>query len=70
MLEPDAPTTAEIRDTTVQWSSGIAQMGEAGAPTSHREGPDTYRCPRCKSTVARHETVRILEADAHTRADS
>jgi hypothetical protein len=69
MLDPEAPT-AEIGHTTVQWSSGIVQMGEAEAPTNHREGPDTYRCPRCELIVARHETVHILGADAHTRAHS
>jgi hypothetical protein len=66
MVEPEAPT-AEIGHTIVQWSSGIVRMEEAGGLTNHREGPDMDCCPRSELTVARHETVRILGADAHMR---
>jgi hypothetical protein len=43
-------------------------MEVAGAPTNHQEEPDMYRYPRCDLTEVRHETVRILGADAHTKA--
>ena len=42
-------------------------MEEAGELTNHQEGPDMDCCPRSELTVARHETVRILGADAHMK---
>jgi hypothetical protein len=60
MLEP-APTGE------IGYSNGIVQTEVAGAPTNRRGGPDTYCCPRSELTVTRHETARILGADAHTR---
>jgi len=62
----------EVGNTTVQCSSGIARMEEVGAPTDHRVEQDTYCRPTSSQnrdpTVARHETVRILGADARTKA--
>lgn len=70
MLEP----TTEVGGTTVQYSSCIARMEEVGAPIDHRVEQGTYCCPMSSqncdptATVTHHETVRILGADARTKA--
>ena len=45
---------------------GIAQTGEAAAPTIHPEVRDMYGSPTAPSIVARREIAHILGADTQT----
>jgi hypothetical protein len=51
---------------------GIAQTGEAAAPTIHPEARDMYCSPtatqHAHSILARHETAHILEVDTQRKA--
>lgn len=51
---------------------GIAQTGEAAAPTIHPEARDMYCSPtaaqHAHSTLARRETAHILGVDTQTKA--
>jgi len=61
-----------MKAPTQEAGHGIAQTGEAAAPTIHLEVQDMYCSPtaiqRGHSTVARREIAHILGADSQTKA--